>query len=212
MPAAVAAMGAVANAIGTAILGAAAAGTMMATIVGAVVVVGTVALATRAIKRARQRKLAQAGAGATGSTIAAALVTKAGSSVNIPLVYGERRVSGQRVFIGSDGDKNKYLHLIESICEGPVEGLQEIYFNDELAATSTDNGATFTWETEYDTYVEAIFKDGSQTAALNTETISLDGETVNIHTDWAGTFLPLIINVMLGKPPPNLSWSHRRTK
>lgn len=187
MPAAVAAMGAVANAIGTAILGAAAAGTMMATIVGAVVVVGTVALATRAIKRARQRKLAQAGAGATGSTIAAALVTKAGSSVNIPLVYGERRVSGQRVFIGSDGDKNKHLHLVESLCEGPIEGMTKIFLNDELIGSSTDNGATWTWEDDYSEYVDVIFKDGSQTAALNTETLTVNSDSVGIHADWAGS-------------------------
>lgn len=179
----------VAAAVGTALLGTAVSATV-ATIVGAVVIVGTVALATRAIKRARQRKLAQAGAagaGAGGSTIASALVTKTGSSVPLPLIYGQRRISGARVFLASDGDKNKYLHLIEALCEGPVEGLQKIYFNDELAATSTDNGATWTWEEEYDTYVEVIFKDGSQTAALNTETISLDGDTVNIHADWAGT-------------------------
>ena len=192
MPAAVAAAVTVAQAVGGAILGAIgiAATATVAGIVGAVVIVGTVALATRAIKRARQRRLAEAGAagaGAGGSTIASALVTKTGSSVPIPLVYGQRRISGARVFLGSDGDQNKYLHLIESLCEGPIEGMTEIYFNDELAASSTDNGATWTWESNYDTYAEIIFKDGSQTAALNTETISLNGDTVGIHADWAGT-------------------------
>lgn len=187
MPGAIAA---VAAKVGFAIAGAVGVmvSTTVATIIGAVVVVGTVALATRAIKRARQQRLAQAGAGsAQGSTISAALVTKTGSSVSIPLIYGQRRASGQRVFIGSDGDKNKYLHLIESICEGPIEGMTAIYFNDELAATSSDNGATWTWEEDYDTYAQALFKDGSQTAALNSETLSLDGESVGIHADWAGT-------------------------
>lgn len=189
MPGAVAAAVTVAKAVGVAILGTAVSATV-ATIVGAVVIVGTVALATRAIKRARQRRLAEAGAvgaGAGGSTIAAALVTKTGSSVAIPLVYGERRVSGQRVFIASDGDKNKHLHVIESLCEGPIEGMTKIYFNDELAASSTDNGATWTWESNYDTYAQIIFKDGSQTTALNSETLSLDGTNVSIHADWAGS-------------------------
>ena len=193
MPAAVAAAVTVAQAVGGALLTAIGVTTFTAVtagIVGAIVVVGTVALATRAIKRARQRKLAEAGAagaGAGGSTIASALVTKTGSSVPIPLVYGERRISGARVFLGSDGDQNKYLHLIESLCEGPIEGMTKIFFNDELAATSSDNGATWTWESNYDTYAQVIFKDGSQTAALNTETISLNSDTVNIHADWAGT-------------------------
>lgn len=191
---------AVATKIGTAILGtalAAAIGATATAIVGAVVVVGTVALATRAIKRARQRKLAEAGAagaGAGGSTIASALVTKTGSSVPIPLVYGQRRISGQRVFIASDGEKNNYLHVIESLCEGPIEGMTAIYFNDQEVATSSDNGATWDWditvedgEISYLNNVEVIFRDGSQTAALNSETITLDGETINIHADWAGT-------------------------
>lgn len=198
MPAAIAAVTAVAGTVGAAVLGAVgvavAATSTLAIITGAVLIVGTVALATRAIKRARQRKLAEAGAagaGAGGSTIASALVTKTGSSVPIPLVYGERRVSGQRVFVGSTSKsgstQNEHLHLLESLCEGPIEGMQEIYFNDELAATSSDNGATFTWESEYDTYVDIIFKDGSQTASLNSETLSVNGETVNIHPDWAGS-------------------------
>lgn len=92
MPAAVAA---VASTVGFAVAGALGVmvSTTVATIIGAVVVVGTVALATRAIKRARQKKLAGAGSGATGSTIAAALVTKTGSSVSVPLIYGTRRAS-----------------------------------------------------------------------------------------------------------------------
>jgi hypothetical protein len=191
---------AVAAKIGTAILGTALAATLGATvtaIVGAVVVVGTVALATRAIKRARQRKLAEAGAagaGAGGSTIASALVTKTGSSVPIPLVYGQRRISGQRVFIGSDGDQNKYIHVLESLCEGPIEGMTAIYFNDQLVATSSDNGATWDWDpaveegdTDYTDNAAALFRDGSQTTALDTETLTLDGDTVNIHADWRGS-------------------------
>ena len=195
MPAAIAAAVTVAGTIGAAALGvfgvAVAATSTLAIITGAVLVVGTVALATRAIKRARQRKLAEAGAagaGAGGSTIASALVTKTGSSVPLPLVYGERRVSGQRVFLGSDGDQNKFLHVIESLCEGPIEGMTEIYFNDELAASSSDNGATWNWAVgNYDTYAEVIFKDGSQTASLNTETLTLNSETVGIHANWAGS-------------------------
>lgn len=184
MPTAIAAAISAATAVGTFITAGALVGTAAA-IVGAIVVIGTVALATKALKKRQQAKLNSAGQ--SGSTIASALVTKTGSSVPIPLVYGERRMSGQRVFLASDGDKNKYLHVIESLTEGPIEGITAIYFNDELAATSSDNGASFTWESNYDTYAQILVKDGTQTAALNTETLSLDGESVAIHTDWAGS-------------------------
>ena len=66
------------------------------------------------------------------------------------------------------------------------EGTSEIYFNDELAATSTDNGASWTWESNYNNFAQVLFKDGSQTA-LNSETLSLDGDSVGIHADWAGS-------------------------
>lgn len=184
MPTAIAAAISVASAVGTFILGTAVSATVAA-IVGAIVIVGTVALATKAIKKRQQAKLNASTQ--TGSSIASALVTKTGSSVPIPIVYGQRRMSGQRVFLGSDGDKNKYLHIIESLTEGPIEGITAIYFNDELAATSSNNGASFTWESNYDTFAQILFKDGTQTAALNSETLSLDGESVSIHADWAGT-------------------------
>tara|TARA_R110001606_G_scaffold203510_1_gene351620 strand:+ start:3627 stop:5123 length:1497 start_codon:yes stop_codon:yes gene_type:complete len=176
---------AVATWVGTAVLGTATAiaiGATATAIIGAVLVIGTVALATRAMTR--QADLNNIAAGAS---IKAALVTKSGASVAIPIVYGTRRVAGQRVFLGSNGTKNEMLHIVESICEGPIEGIQTVWFNDELAGTSSDNGATFTWESKYDGVVQFIFKDGSQTAALNSETLTLNGDTVSIHPDWAGT-------------------------
>lgn len=184
MPTAIAAAISIATAVGSFITAGALVG-VAAAIVGAIVIVGTVALATKAIKKRQQAKINAATQ--IGSTIASALVTKTGSSVPIPLVYGERRMSGQRVFLGSDGDKNKYLHIIESLTEGPIEGISKVYFNDELAATSSDNGASFTWESNYDTFAQILFKDGTQTAALNSETLSLDGDSVSIHADWAGS-------------------------
>ncbi len=186
MPTAIAAAISVATAVGTFITAGALIGTAAA-IVGAIVVVGTVALATKAIKKRQQAKLNSLSASNQGSSIASALVTKTGSSVPIPIVYGQRRMSGQRVFLASDGDKNIYLHIIESLTEGPIEGITAIYFNDELAATSTNNGASFTWESNYDTFAQVLVKDGTQTAALSSETLSLDGASVGIHADWAGS-------------------------
>ena len=102
MPGAVAAVLSAASAVGT-FLGFAG---VAATIVGAIVVVGTVALATKAIKKKQQQQRAQQ------TSISGVLVTKAGTSAPIPLVYGQRRIAGTRIFVDSEGDKNKYLSLI----------------------------------------------------------------------------------------------------
>ena len=164
MPTAIAAAISVATAVGTFITAGALVGTAAA-IVGAIVVIGTVALATAAMKRKQQKALA----GISGT-----LVTKSGSSVSIPVVYGQRRMGGHRTFIGSNGVKNADLHIVESLCEGPVEACTAIYFNDELVASCSTSGSTtngdWTWENteagvSWDTYIDVEFYDGSQTAA-----------------------------------------------
>lgn len=165
MPTAIAAAISVATAVGTFITAGALVGTAAA-IVGAIVVVGTVALATSAIKRKQQQARA---AGISGT-----LVTKSGSSVSIPVVYGQRRMGGHRTFIGSNGEKNADLHMVESLCEGPVEACTGIYFNDELVASCSATGSTtngdWTWQNasngeSWDNYIDVEFYDGSQTAA-----------------------------------------------
>jgi len=165
MPTAIAAAISVATAVGTFITAGALVGTAAA-IVGAIVVVGTVALATAAMKRKQQAALQ--------STISGTLVTKSGTSVNIPVIYGTRRLGGHRTFIGSNGAKNADLHMVESLCEGPVEACTAIYFNDELVATCSTSGSTtngdWSWlnapnGTSWDTYIDVEFYDGSQTSA-----------------------------------------------
>jgi len=99
MPTIIASAIAVAKVVGLA-LGASAA---YAAIVGAVVIVGTVALATKAIKRKQAKQQ---------SGISGTLVTKSGSSVSVPLVYGKRRIAGHRTHLSSDGTDNANLHFV----------------------------------------------------------------------------------------------------
>lgn len=63
------------------------------------------------------------------------LVNKNSNNDPIPVVYGERRVGATRTFMrsaaadGSSGSK-EYLHIVYTICEGPIESIEKIYFND----------------------------------------------------------------------------------
>ena len=149
----------------------------VATIVGAVLVIGTVALATKAIKRKQQQQQNQ---------IAGVLVTKAGTTSPIPVVYGQRRIGGTRVFIASDGSENIYLHVVEALCEGPIEGCTELYLADELAATSSNNGASWSIESAFNGFIDIHFKDGSQTGALAAHTFS-NLDNIDEHADWPST-------------------------
>lgn len=123
-----------------------------AVIVGAVVTVGALYLA--------QKLLAP-----EVSTIRGTLLNKEGSSSPIPVVYGERRLGGHRTFLKTNGSKNSKLHLIFTLCEGPIYAIDKIWFNDELAASSADRGATWTFHNGYGgkLYIEAY--KGDQTTA-----------------------------------------------
>ena len=93
------------------------------------------------------------------------LVNKEGSSQPVPVVYGERRIGGTRIFIASNGADNKYLHSVVALCEGPISAIKKIYLNDELAATSSDGGATWSYESKYSGFLQVIAYKGDQTTA-----------------------------------------------
>ena len=123
-----------------------------AVIVGAVVTIGALYLA--------QKLLAPEMASIKGT-----LLNKEGSSSPIPVVYGERRLGGHRTFLQTNGSENKKLHLIFTLCEGPIHAIDKIWFNDELAASSADGGTTWTFHNGYSgkLYIEAY--KGNQTTA-----------------------------------------------
>lgn len=209
MPAAIAAAVSAATAVGTFITAGALVGTAAA-IVGAVVVIGTVALATKAMKRK-----ALAGQGSISGT----LVSKSGSSAAVPIVYGERRIAGHRTFIASNGSKNANLHVVETLCEGEIEGVTAIYLNDELAGTSSDNGATWDFSSySYSGVLSIEVYDGSQTSAstaLVNENVGWSSSSVGngvayvyIKLTWDedkfGSGLPNITYKVKGKKVPQI--------
>ena len=67
------------------------------------------------------------------------LVNKAGTNNNIPVVYGRRRMGGSRVFVSTEGENNKYLHIVLAISEGEIDAFEEIYMDDRLAWQGTSS-------------------------------------------------------------------------
>ena len=58
------------------------------------------------------------------------LVQREGSNVNIPIIYGYRKVGGIVTFAETGSTQNKYLYVAYALSEGPVEGLREVYIDD----------------------------------------------------------------------------------
>jgi hypothetical protein len=111
------------------------------------------------------------------------LVNKNSNNDPIPVVYGERRVGATRTFMrsaGVNGETNskEYLHIVFTICEGPIESIEKIYFNDVevwdktagVSSSAGEDNINFTGLLEITNYL------GNQTTA--------DANLVSRFTEW----------------------------
>ena len=62
------------------------------------------------------------------------LVNKTGTNNAIPVVYGERKIGGSRVYVSTDGTNNEDLYFAMVFCEGEIEKFKELYLDDKLIA------------------------------------------------------------------------------
>ena len=61
------------------------------------------------------------------------LVNKQSNNAAIPVIYGERKVGGTRVFVSTGGNDNEYLYIALVLAEGEVESIGDVYINDTLS-------------------------------------------------------------------------------
>lgn len=57
-------------------------------------------------------------------------ITKQGSNKPIPIVYGFRRIGGTVIFAETNGETNKYLYGVYTLCEGEIEGIKRLIVDD----------------------------------------------------------------------------------
>lgn len=48
----------------------------------------------------------------------------------LPVIYGQYRLAGTRVYLEVTGDKNEFLQLVIAWCEGEIEAIDYLYFDD----------------------------------------------------------------------------------
>ena len=65
-----------------------------------------------------------------------------GELVNIPVIYGYRRITGPRVYTSTKAGNSKILYTAVAIGEGPITKVHKLYINDEqvLIADNGDGG------------------------------------------------------------------------
>ena len=71
---------------------------------------------------------------------AGVLVNKQSNIASLPLIYGQRKVGGTRIFIGSSGTDNIYLYMVLALCEGEIHSIGDVYINDVLSSDSKYSG------------------------------------------------------------------------
>jgi hypothetical protein len=69
-----------------------------------------------------------------------ALLNKQSNNAQIPVIYGERKVGGTRVFVETSGSDNEYLYIALVLCEGEVENIMDVYINDVLSSDGKFSG------------------------------------------------------------------------
>lgn len=79
------------------------------------------------------------------------------------ILLGETRVGGIWAYANTTGSKNQFLHLVLLIGEGPIEGLETIYFGEEIVTFDAVTGDCLT--DPYVGFAKLFFHDGSQTTA-----------------------------------------------
>lgn len=68
------------------------------------------------------------------------LLNKQSNLAPIPVIYGERRVGGTRVFVETSGTDNTYLYICLVLCEGEINAIGDVYINDVLSTDSKYSG------------------------------------------------------------------------
>ena len=69
-------------------------------------------------------------------------VNKQGTNNSIPVVYGQRRIGGSRVFVGTNGTENRDLYMALVLCEGEIDSIVRVMIDDVTVWTGSTVHAT----------------------------------------------------------------------
>jgi len=96
------------------------------------------------------------------------LINKNSNIAQIPVIYGERKVGGTRVFIETSGAENESLFICLVLCEGEVQAIGDIFINDTNLSGS-----------KYEPYITVDKKVGTDTQAASTTLLESPSWTSN---------------------------------
>ncbi len=117
------------------------------------------------------------------------LVNKDASDASLPIVYGERKMGGTRVYVSTGTEtstNNKYLYICLTLCEGEVESITGIQLNDipilnvDSSAEDVTGNTITSINGKTDRTLYQIFK-GTDSQAASTLLTSAGTEWTSAH-------------------------------
>ena len=75
-------------------------------------------------------------------------LTKPGTNIGIPVVYGYRRVGAIPIFAETDGSNNRDLYVVYAVCEGEIQGFRKIFVDGHFVGVSP-SGTYYTKQTQF---------------------------------------------------------------
>ena len=93
-------------------------------------------------------------------------VTKSGTNVALPVVYGFRRVGGIITYAETASTKNQYLYAVYAICEGEIQGIKRILVDDTPLPLPTGAGGFYNHQGIVDV-TEGKYKDRIKLQVFN---------------------------------------------
>ena len=102
-------------------------------------------------------------------------VTASGSALDHQIIYGKMRVGGARIFDGTTGGDNKFLHRVLGFAGHEIEAFDTIYINDEAA--TIDGSGNVTSPSRYSGHINIY-------THLGAADQQADSNLVSAVTDW----------------------------
>ena len=102
------------------------------------------------------------------------LSNQQGSTNPLPVIYGKRRVGGTPIFYHVSGDNNEFLHIVYAIAEGEIQGVSQIYFNNDPILETTFSiwyGAVQGLNDKYKNVVKFEIYNGTETQTADSDLI-----------------------------------------
>lgn len=160
------------------------------------------------------------------------LVNKQSTQEPLYVIYGDREVGGHRIFVDTTDDGHpgnpvgtQYLHMAFAICEGEIDAIKAIRFNDRLVYLNNYLEDPLTadipdqYNEEFDTHHILIENDTGLVTQWYPKDHDDDTESINFADKiemayWHGSDdqyfeSPDYCSIVDGNGDPDMSWAHR---